>query len=115
MNFKTFLSDPKVMAASGLITLFLKSTLCISVSMLIYFLKELPALNPNLNWISYPLLIVFILYPLTALTVDLLLYLNKKKIWRWPLDLSAIPTDWIDWNMTPEAFLNYASMDLKFV
>ena len=94
------------MAASGLMVFFLKSTLCISIAMLISFLAESPTLNPDLSlFLLYPPLRVFILYPAVGLTMDLLLHVNRKKIWRWTPDPSTIP---IDWKMTPEALLNYA-------
>ena len=106
MNFKRFLSDPKVMAASGWIAMFLKSALCVSISMLISFLAKYLTHNPDLNrFMVYQPFMVFILYPPIGLTVDLLLHVNRKKIWKWSPDPISIP---IEWKMNSEALLNYA-------
>jgi hypothetical protein len=107
MRFKEFLSDPKVMAASGWMAFFLKFIFCLLIAMPLSFLAGFPTLSESLRIFSlHPLLNMFILYPAIGIIVDLLLYANRKKIEQCTLDPNAIP---INWHMTPEALLHYAA------
>ncbi len=108
IDLKHFLSDPKVMAASGLITWLFKLIIFLFVYVLLFFLEG-PSLlhhNATLRIFYPPVSALLILYPPISLAVDLLLHLNRKKIWRWTPDPNTIP---IDWETTPEALLNYAA------
>jgi hypothetical protein len=109
MHFRLYISDPKVMlmGASGAMAFFLKFIVCVLIAMPLSFLAALPTLSESLRIFTlHPLLNMFILYPAIGIIVDLLLYANKKKIEQFTLDPNAIP---INWHMTPEALLHYAT------
>ncbi len=94
------------MAASGLMALLLKSTLCLCLATLLSLLAKFSVLAPGLNTLFfYPPLTVLMLYPPTSILVDLILHFYRKPLWQWTPDPSAIPTDW---NLTSAMLLNYA-------
>jgi len=93
MKFKTFFSNPKVMALSGIIAMLLKIIIAGCISIII---------NLYMN-IHHLFSCALILFPIVALISDLILYLFKNIIWTKLPDL--IPEDW---QITPAQLLEYA-------
>ena len=93
MEFRTFFSNPKFMALSGLITMGCKLVVAGSLAIVMSF-----CMNKNVFFAG-----AFILYPIVALICDIALYVNKDKIWTTlPNNVSS------DWQTTPEQLLEYA-------
>lgn len=91
MEFKTLLTKPKIMALSGIIALGCK-----------FFLAVIMASLLNLWTTEVFFFWAFISYPIVALIVDVILYLNKDKIWTTLAD--NVPSEW---ETTPEQLLAY--------
>jgi len=92
MDFRTFFSNPKIMALSGLITVGCKLIVAGSIALVM----NLCITDAFFFW-------GFILYPIVGLIFDVILYLYKDKIWTTlPDNVSS------DWQTTPEQLLKYA-------
>ena len=93
MELKTFLSDPKIMARSGLIAMGFKLIVASALAILMNVFMDRSVFFAG----------VFILYPIVAFIVDLTLHFNKEKIWT--ILPTTVPDDW---QTTSEQLLEYA-------
>ena len=91
MEFKTLLTKPKIMALSGIIAMVCKLVMAGILAVIL----NLCITNEFFFW-------MFISYPIIALIVDVILYLNKDKIW------TTLPNNVpSEWKTTPEQLLTY--------
>jgi hypothetical protein len=96
MEFKTLLTKPKIMALSGIIAMGCK----LVMSGILAVILNLCITNEFFSWEFFFLL--FISYPMVALIVDVILYLNKDKIW------TTLPNNVPrEWETTSEQLLTY--------
>jgi len=95
MELKTFFSNPKIMASSGLLAMLLKVIVTSLIAIFITCFIGKKAFTG----------IFIIIFPMVALAIDLNLYRLKDKLWNILPEPNAIPADWA---ISPEQLLQYA-------
>ena len=95
MELKTFFSNPKIMASSGLLAMLLKVIVTSLIAIFITCFIGKKAFTG----------IFIIIFPMVALAIDLNLYRLKDKLWNILPEPNSIP---VDWEITPEQLFQYA-------